>query len=99
MTYRIEVEKVLQLNQVDLLYAVLGLVGEAGEVADLYKKGAFRGSGLIQEEKLIEELGDVRFYLEVACIALGIDMKEIEQQNIEKIRSQKRVKISDQDTH
>ena len=41
-----------------VLYHVLGLVGEAGEVADLLKKSA-RPGAILDETKLREELTDV----------------------------------------
>lgn len=68
-----------------LLNAVLGLAGEAGEVADLYKKFLIHGHEL-NKEKLILELGDIRWYLELACECLGTTVEEIELKNVEKLR-------------
>ena len=64
--------------------AGLGLTGEAGEVADLIKKFVMHGHTL-EKDKLIKELGDVRWYLELACILAGTTMEEVEQRNIEKL--------------
>ncbi len=46
-------------------YCVIGLNGEAGEVAEWYKKFVLRGNkdGDLTEHDLKEELGDVLFYL------------------------------------
>lgn len=41
-----------------LIWTAIGLVGEAGEVAELVKKGVFHRHG-IDKEKLKNELGDV----------------------------------------
>lgn len=62
----------------------MGLCGEAGEVADLIKKHKFQGQEL-NKEKLIKELGDVRWYMEVLCYAIETTIEEIEQVNINKL--------------
>lgn len=68
-----------------LLNAVLGLTGESGEVADIVKKVKFQGKEL-DRNHLIEELGDVRYYLELAAYYLNVSMEEIEEKNIEKLK-------------
>lgn len=67
-----------------LLNAALGLAGEAGEFADLVKKHAFQGHEL-DRDKVVKELGDVRYYLELACITLGITITEVEETNKDKL--------------
>ena len=67
-----------------LLNGALGLCGEAGEVADLIKKAAFQGHEL-DEEKVIEELGDVAWYLAIASEALGVTLGEVLQKNVDKL--------------
>lgn len=67
-----------------LVNAALGLSGEAGEVSDIIKKHAFHGTGL-QETELRKELGDVLWYVAQACDALGVQMKTIMQENIDKL--------------
>jgi len=62
----------------------MGLVGEAGEVADLVKKGIFHEHGL-DREKLQKELGDVLWYIAALCTVLDLDLSEIMQANIEKL--------------
>lgn len=63
----------------------LGLVGEAGEVADLIKKEIYHGKQVTTYD-LINELSDVRWYLEYLCIALGVTIEEVEQANVAKLR-------------
>ncbi len=63
----------------------LGLAGESGEVVDLLKKHLFHGKPL-DIDKLIMELGDVRWYLEVLAYMAGVSMEEIERRNVEKLR-------------
>lgn len=54
-------------DQVNLLHAAVGLAGEAGEVLDLVLK--YDDS---RRDDLLNELGDVEFYLEAVRQALGI---------------------------
>lgn len=65
---------------------VLGLAGESGEVVDVVKKHLFHGQEL-NREKLIKEMGDVRWYLEYMCAALGITIEDVETTNVEKLRA------------
>ena len=46
----------------DITIAALGLAGESGEVADLVKKWLGHGHDL-DREKVLEELGDILWYL------------------------------------
>lgn len=64
--------------------AFMGLVCEAGEAGDVIKKHLYQGQPL-NRERVLEELGDVRFYLEWCCHVLGTDIAELEEINIEKL--------------
>ena len=68
--------------------AVAGLVGEAGEVGDLWKKLKFHGKELNEENrgKLIDELSDVCWYLMQATIALDVPLEEVIKHNISKLQ-------------
>lgn len=68
-----------------LVNGALGLCGESGEVADLIKKHKFQGHPLARE-KLIEELGDVAWYLAIMARALGCDLDDLLQGNVDKLR-------------
>lgn len=63
----------------------LGLTGEAGEVADEVKKHVFHGHELDQDE-LKKELGDVLWYIANLATVNGIDLSEIAECNIDKLR-------------
>lgn len=67
--------------------AMTGLAGEVGECCDLWKKLKFQGKELSEEnrQKLIDELGDVCWYLSQAAMALGIGIEEIIEKNMQKI--------------
>ena len=75
-------------------YPLLGLVGEAGEVADKVKKhmrddGKYHPSELTDEQKfeLAKEIGDVLWYVAQLSTELGYDLEKIAEINIEKTHS------------
>lgn len=73
-----------------LLYPVLGLNGEAGEVAEKVKKIVRDNKGVVEQhhaDDLQKEVGDVLWYLAAVCHDLGITLEGAAQANIEKLRS------------
>ena len=68
-----------------LVNGVMGLNGEAGECIDIVKKMIFQGHEL-DREKLIEELGDVAWYLAVCCEGVGTTLEEVMLHNVEKLK-------------
>ena len=66
------------------LECALGLCGEAGEVAEQVKKHFFHGHEL-DKRHMIEELGDVAWYLAISADAIGYDLETILQMNINKL--------------
>lgn len=82
----------LQDNELDvaipeLLTAAVGLTAEAGEFDEIVKKLVFQGKPLNEENihHMKRELGDVMWYLAVACRALGTSIDEILEMNVEKL--------------
>lgn len=65
-------------------HAATGLAGEAGEVLDLSKKSWAYGKDL-DVEKLIEELGDMRFYYQAMLNMLNLTDEDIQACNIAKL--------------
>ena len=63
----------------------LGITGEAGEVADIIKKAAFHGHELDIPE-LEKELGDVLWYLANIASVVGLDLSDIAEKNINKLK-------------
>lgn len=80
------------------LYAVLGMVGESGEVAEKFKKLIRDHGGQITEAdkaEIVKELGDVLWYVTVAAHTLGSSLEEVAKINNAKLTSRKaRNKIS-----
>lgn len=68
-----------------LLNGVLGLAGEAGECADLVKKHCFQDARPIHDA-LIDELGDVLWYVGETAAAMGVSLEEVGRHNVEKLR-------------
>lgn len=65
--------------------ACLGLAGECGEVCDTLKKHLYQGHEM-DRAKLIEEAGDVCWYLAELATALGVPLEDIMTRNIDKLR-------------
>ena len=65
--------------------ACLGLAGECGEVCDIVKKALFQGHAL-DRAGLIEEAGDVLWYLAELAAGLGVSLEDIAVQNVMKLR-------------
>lgn len=81
----------------DLMHWVLGISGEAGEIAEKVKKIVRDKGGVVSDEdkeELVKEMGDVLWYLAVMTHHLGYDFEEVGARNIAKLRSrQSRDKI------
>ena len=70
----------------DITHAILGLVGEAGEVVEVYKKGRYYKGKQLDEVALATELGDVLFYLTVIANKAGYSLKDLMLLNTNKLR-------------
>ena len=68
-----------------LINSVMGLCGESGEAIDIVKKWLAQGHEL-DKARLAKELGDIAWYLAEAATALDMDLEEILQANIEKLK-------------
>lgn len=71
-------------------YPTLGLIGEAGEVAEKVKKILRDKSGRIgtrDKKILVEEIGDVLWYLSNLTSELGLELGDIAEKNIQKLSS------------
>jgi NTP pyrophosphatase (non-canonical NTP hydrolase) len=62
----------------------LGIGGEAGEVVDVIKKYVMYNKPL-GRTKLMEEMGDLEFYLEGLRQATGITREEVVEHNLGKL--------------
>lgn len=68
-----------------LFNGILGLAGESGECADLMKKHYYQDERNIYCD-LIDELGDVMWYVAEAASALSVTLESIAQHNVDKLK-------------
>lgn len=79
------VSRLQEHDTIRLLHAVMGLGDEAGELIKAVKDHVFYGKKL-DRLNLVEELGDVRWFMAVACDVLGVTMADVECANLAKLR-------------
>ena len=71
------------------IYPTLGLVGEAGEVAEKVKKVIRDKKSIFDEESkngIKKELGDVLWYLSNLCTEFNFSLEDVALQNIDKLK-------------
>ena len=69
-----------------LTHAAFGLSTEAGEFTDVLKRWIYYEQ-VLDETTLEEELGDILWYVALACNALGVPMEDIMKKNIAKLEA------------
>ena len=71
----------------ELLTASVGLSAESGEFTEVVKKMIFQGKPLTEDNifHMKRELGDICWYLSVACTALNTTLDEVLVMNVEKL--------------
>ena len=75
----------LESKLTDNLHMTLGLVTEAAEIADVYKRKIAYGKE-VDEVNVKEELGDLMFYVANMCNINGWDLRGILDTNIRKLQ-------------
>ena len=70
--------------QADLLHMGVGVSGEAGELLDAIKKNTIYGKPL-DIENVVEELGDLEFYMEHIRQIVGVTRQQTIDANIQKL--------------
>ncbi len=68
-----------------LIHSVMGVAGEAGELIDAIKKAVIYRKP-IDRLNIIEELGDLEFYMQDLRDKLGISRNETLQANMDKLQ-------------
>ncbi len=73
-------------------YTILGLCGEAGEIANKFKKVIRDQNGVMTQQtidELADELGDVLWYVAMTAAEIELDLDSIADLNINKLMSRK----------
>lgn len=69
-------------------YVTLGLCGEAGEIANRWKKALRKGDDVAScRDELIDELGDVMWYAFALASELNVNMEHVLRRNMEKVEA------------
>ena len=77
-----------ELDMARLLTALIGMMAESGEFAEVVKKKVFQADTQFTNEEIFHmkrELGDVLWYWVQGCIALGFTPDEVMDENIRKL--------------
>ncbi len=75
-------------KETGLVYTVLGMASEAGEVAGKLKKAIRDEDGVISDERkavLLAELGDVLWYVAMVAFELRTDLSTVAEMNLDKL--------------
>lgn len=67
-----------------ILNGLMGLNGEAGECIDILKKAEFQGHAF-DPMKMVDELGDVLWYVAQLATGLGVTLEYVAQHNVDKL--------------
>jgi NTP pyrophosphatase (non-canonical NTP hydrolase) len=76
----------------EFTYPALGLVGEAGEIANKLKKVIRDNGGVLTDavrQAVRDEIGDCLWYIAQLATEMGADLGDIAQGNIDKLQSRK----------
>lgn len=80
--YQKAANRTLYGNEQVLTNCALGLAGESGQLIDLIQDYTFKGKDL-DKEKMIDELGDVLWYLSQIAQWADVDFDDVAKENIE----------------
>jgi len=81
--------KILTKGQTRQIENTLGLVGEAGEIAEKLKK-SFRDGATLDNKGMLKELGDVLFYVAALSNFYGASLQTVAKMNREKLDSRQK---------
>ncbi len=77
-----------ELQVARLLTAVIGMMAESGEFAEIVKKKVFQADTKFSDSEIFHmkrELGDVLWYWAQGCLSLGFTPSEVIKENINKL--------------
>lgn len=77
-------------QEMKVVYPVIGLAGETGEVAEKVKKTIRDNDAIFDEQRtddIVKELGDVLWYVANIATDLGTSLDEVARRNLDKLHS------------
>lgn len=94
MVLAMQTAKDMGTQKLNLIHAAMGVASDGGELVDAIKKHAIYGKDL-DVENVVEEIGDVLWFLVLMCDTLGLTLGECMRLNIEKLKKRYPNKYSD----
>jgi NTP pyrophosphatase (non-canonical NTP hydrolase) len=88
---RMTTKEAIRLN-----HAAMGMVTEAAEFLDVLKKHIYYGK-TIDKVNLAEEIGDLCWYMAIACDELHVNLEDIMETNIAKLKARYPNKFTSED--
>lgn len=85
----------LTVDDVRLLHMTLGIITEAGELVQAIMK-SLQDQQPLDKVNMSEEIGDNLWYLAIGCDTLAVDMVNIMERNIAKLKARFPNKFSDE---
>lgn len=79
-----QIKQELTARECALIHALMGITGEAGELMDAIKKAAIYRKGL-DITNIIEELGDLEWYMELLRSVIGVTREQCLAANMVKL--------------
>lgn len=77
-------ERITTGSSGQLLHGAIGIAGEAGELLDAVKKHILYGKEL-DKANILEEIGDLAWYMAIALESVGSSFEEVMQLNHDKL--------------
>jgi NTP pyrophosphatase (non-canonical NTP hydrolase) len=94
--YLIQSERTLvqKGKDLNLLHGAIGISTEAGEILDAFKRHIYYGKEL-DVVNIKEEIGDIMWYVAILCRELNLNIEDILQTNIDKLKARYPDKFSE----
>jgi NTP pyrophosphatase (non-canonical NTP hydrolase) len=86
----------LENKDADMLHAAMGIASEGGELLGAFKS-AFAYGKELDLQNVIEEMGDLMWFIALMCHSMGITMDYVAVRNIEKLYARYPEKFTQED--
>ena len=86
MVHRVRKDDTVEVDRERMVHAALGLCTESGEFADIIKGERYYKKKMSREH-VVEELGDILWYMGEACRTVGVSFEEVAEINLRKLKA------------